>query len=352
MIWAADAQFFCRGQRGWRRRGDVFMAGQRHQPQCGRDDMNDSSPIGLRAAAADWLARLDRPDVGEADWIAFDAWLEAAPEHKLAYDEVLALWSDVEAAAPSLDQALTPPRAPASRRWVLAGGLAAAGLVAAITPWSDFTAPTVTYQTARGERQSVTLSDGTRIDLNAGSRLTVRLTGRERRVAIDGGQAIFDVAKDPRRPFLIEAGDRTVRVVGTQFDVRYRDGRQSVTVARGVVEVRPTAGAGKAYRLTVGQRLDHMAGAPDAEVTAGSPQAVFAWRSGKLVYRDEPLANVVADLNQYADRPIRLADARTGRLPFSGVLVTADGADMVQTLTLVAPVTSTTTPEGLLLRAK
>lgn len=310
-----------------------------------------------RAAAADWLARLDRPDVGEADWTAFDAWLEASPDHKLAYDQALALWSEFETAAPDLKPALdlagAQRRAGASRRWMLAGGLAAAGLVIAVTPWADLTAQTTTYETAHGERRTVMLADGSRIDLNAGSRLSVRLAGRERRVVMAEGQAIFDVAKDPRRPFLIEAGDRTVRVVGTQFDVRHCNGDQTVTVARGVVEVRPTDGvSGQTYRLTVGQRLDHKAGARVATVTAGSPQEVFAWRTGRLVYRNEPLANVVADLNQYAERPVRLADARTGRLAFSGVLIASDGSEMVRTLTLVAPVTSTSTPEGLLLRAK
>ncbi len=319
--------------------------------------MTEPSPEKLdatRAVAADWLARLDRPNVGEADWTAFDAWLNAAPEHQQAYDQVLTLWSEMEAAAPQLDRALgQPSRIDTSRRWLLAGGLAAAGLVAAVTPWGDITAPTTTYQTAKGERLSVALTDGSRIDLNAGTRLTVRLKGHERRVVLTEGQAIFDVAKDARRPFLIEAGDRTVRVLGTQFDVRYRDGRQSVTVARGRVEVRPSAGAsGQAYRLTVGQRLDHETGAAEARISAASPQAVFAWRTGQLVYRNEPLANVVADLNQYADQPLKLADARTGRLPFSGVLAASDSQDMVRTLTLIAPVTSTSTPEGLLLRAR
>ncbi|WP_304169672.1 FecR domain-containing protein [Phenylobacterium aquaticum] len=310
-----------------------------------------------RDVATQWLARLERPDVGEADWLAFDAWLEAAPSHKQAYDDALALWSELEAHAPDLAQALNaaPSRPAASRNWmVMAGGLAAAGLVAAVAvPWQDLTAPTTTYQTAKGERKTVVLADGTRIDLNAGSRLTVHLGTHERRVEMADAEAVFDVAKDAKRPFLITAGDRTVRVVGTQFDVRHRDGRQSVVVARGVVEVRPTGDApGRGYRLTVGQRLDHREGEAEARVGLGSPEAAMSWRSGKFVYRGEPLANVVADLNQYVPRPVRLADARTAELAFSGVLAASEGPDMVRTLTLIAPVTSTETPDGLLLRAK
>lgn len=321
--------------------------------------MNQTSDQDLdaqREAAAQWLARLDRPDVGEADWVEFDAWLDASPDHRQAYDQALALWSELEARRPELRSALgaAPHATWMSRRWaVAAGGVAAAALIAAVLPWQDMTAPTTTYRTAKGERRTVVLADGTRIDLNAGSSLTVRLGAKERRVVMAEAEAIFDVTKDPRRPFLITAGDRTIRVVGTQFDVRRRDGRQSVTVARGVVEVSPTGGApGRSYRLTVGQRLDHREGEARVQVRAGSPEAAFSWRSGRLIYRDEPLANVVADLNQYAPRPIRIADARTANLAFSGVLATSEGPNLVRILTMVAPVTSTETPNGLLLRAK
>lgn len=317
----------------------------------------DQGPDADRDAATQWLARLERPDVGEADWLAFDAWLDASPNHRVAYDEALALWSELEVRAPELVQGLgaAPSKPSVSQRWVLvAGGLAAAGLIAAVvTPWRDLTAPTTTYQTAKGERKTVVLADGTRIDLNAGSRLTVRLAAKERRVEMADAEAIFDVAKDSRRPFVITAGDRAIRVVGTQFDVRHRDGRQSIVVARGVVEVRPTGNAaGRTYRLTVGQRLDHREGDVEVRVGLASPEAALSWRTGRFVYRGEPLANVVADLSQYTDRPIRVADARTAELAFSGVLVASDGPDLARTLTLIAPLTSTETPDGLVLRAK
>jgi transmembrane sensor len=306
-----------------------------------------------RDAAADWIVRLGRPTTGEADWLAFDAWLEASEGNRAAYDEAMALWSELEAAGPELAAAAKPRPAASGRRWMIAGGLVAAALAVAVVPWADLTAKSVTYQTARAERRVVTLADGTRIDMNAGSRLTVRLGSKERRVTMDDAEAVFDVAKDTSRPFLITAGDRTVRVVGTQFNVRRRDGVQSVTVRRGVVEVSPTAGAaGQAYRLTVGQRLDHVEGAATSVLRAVAPDEAMSWREGRLIYRAEPLANVVADLNRYAAKPLRIADARTGRMTFSGVLVTDDGQDAVRTLTLLAPITSTPTPDSILLRAK
>lgn len=308
-----------------------------------------------RDAAADWVVRLGRPTTGESDWLAFDVWLEASAAHQAAYDEAIALWSELEAAAPALKAALPARPAPLAvgRRWAIGGGLIAAALAMAVVPWGDLTAPTVTYQTARAERRVVILEDGTRIDMNAGSRLTVKLGSKARRVTMDDAEAVFDVAKDVHRPFLITAGDRTVRVVGTQFNVRRRDGVQSVTVRRGIVEVAPAAGAaGQLYRLTVGQRLDHVEGAQVSVLRTTVPDEAMSWRAGRLVYRAEPLANVVADLNRYAAKPIRLADARTRNLTFSGVLVTDDGLDAVRTLTLLAPITSTPTSDSILLRAK
>lgn len=308
-----------------------------------------------RDAAADWVVRLGRPTIGESDWLAFDAWLDAAEAHQVAYDEAIALWSELDAAAPALQATLPAPTAPVftGRRWAIAGGLVAAVLTVAVVPWGELTARTVTYQTAKAERRVVTLDDGTRIDMNAGSRLTVRLGSRVRRVTMDDAEAVFDVAKDVHRPFLITAGDRTVRVVGTQFNVRRRDGVQSVTVRRGIVEVAPTAGAsGQPYRLTVGERLDHVEGAAGSTLRTAAPDEAMSWRTGRLIYRAEPLANVVADLNRYTTKPIRIADARAGRLTFSGVLVTDHGLDVLQTLTLLAPITSTATPDSILLRAK
>ena len=314
-----------------------------------------------RDAAVEWLVRLSSPVIGEADWLAFDAWLDASPARQQAYDQAMALWSEIQTAAPALKRELDarPLRRSedwGGRRstwgWTVASGLAAAALVAAIVPWSDLTASTTVYQTAKGERRQITLADGSRIDLNAASRLSVRLSGKDRRVTMDDAEAVFDVAKDASRPFLITAGDHTVRVVGTQFDVRRRDGVQSVTVSRGVVEVMPTAGAGQHYRLTIGQRLDHVEGATDSQVRSASPDDAESWRTGRLIYRDEPLANVAADISRYASEPLRVADARTGRIRFSGVLTTDQGDAIVRSLTLLAPVTSTHTKDGILLRPK
>ncbi len=310
----------------------------------------------IRQAAADWLMRLQDPNgAGEAEWIEFDAWLSASPAHAAAYDQALAVWNDLGDMVADLKTAAAPVslagRARPSRRligWGVAAA-AAAALVAVVTPLAIN--PTQTYETGRGQTRTVALSDGSRIHMNAGSKISVRMTGSSRQVAMNDAQAVFDVAKDAKRPFLITAGDRTVRVVGTEFDVSHRGSALAVTVRRGIVEVRPDAASEVgAVRLVHGQRLEHAIGG-DSRVSIVNPDETFAWRSGRLVYRDRPLAEVVAELNRQFDGDIRLADATAGRQRVSGVLVLDDEKAVIERLSLLAPVSVSTADAGFVLRS-
>jgi transmembrane sensor len=310
---------------------------------------------GRRAEAADWVVRLQTADPTEDQALAFDAWLGASDDNARAYDSALGVMFEVEASAPRIAfdlRRLPAPRPTNSRRgWIVAGGMAAAATVAlAVMPVGLLSAPPQTYTTAKGEHRTVTLADGTKVDLNAGTRMTVTLARHERRVSMPEGEAVFDVASDHSRPFLIAAGDRTVRVVGTRFDVRRREGQLSVTVDRGVVEVRPNEDArGRAFRLHPGQRLDHVQGAADAHVRAVAPADVYAWRTGRLIYRDQPLGDVVADLNQQYARQISLDDPGLAATRFSGVLVLDDQDAVIRRLALLAPLRALPSARGVTL---
>jgi transmembrane sensor len=314
-----------------------------------------------RAEAAEWLVRLQSSDLTENQALAFDAWLSESPENIQAYDAALGVTFEIEAAGPRIAFDLRRLPAPrpqlagrgTSRRgWMIAGGLAAAATIAvAVMPSGLFNGPPQNFTTAKGEHRTVTLADGTKVDLNAGTRMTVTLARHERRVSLPEGEAVFDVAADHSRPFLIAAGDRTVRVVGTRFDVRRRDGQLSVTVDRGVVEVRPNEDApGRAFRLRPGQRLDHAQGAADAQIRAVEPADVLAWRTGRLIYRDQPLGDVVADLNQQYARQISLEDPSLASTRFSGVLVLDDQDAVIRRLALLAPLRALPSGRGVTLR--
>jgi transmembrane sensor len=152
-------------------------------------------------------------------------------------------------------------------------------------------------------------------------------------------EAVFDVAKDPARPFFIEAGDREIRVVGTEFNVLHQGGDVKVTVRRGVVEVRPKGApaAQPLARLTKGQALVHREGQGDDTVAVADPDAAMAWTTGRLVFQGERLSEVAATLARYGGRPIEVApDARDMRVTASLNIGSEDA--MVRSLSEFLPV--------------
>jgi transmembrane sensor len=296
----------------------------------------------LRDRAVTWHVRLGSDAAVEDDWLAFEAWLAESPTHLRAYEAVEALWAELDevAAAPATNIVPLKPRP--SRRLATWIGLIAASLIAAIVIgvgfWPD-QPPTRTFQTALGERQAIALADGSRVTLNGGSRIAATIGARERRVVMADAEAAFDVAKDPARPFVIEAGDREIRVVGTEFNVLRHDGEVRVTVRRGIVEVRPAgaSGATALARLSPGQSLAHREGQQGDNVSAADPEAAFAWTEGRLIFRGERLEEVARTLNRYVRTPIIVApDARDVRV--TAVLNLGPEDQLLQSLTAFLPV--------------
>lgn len=304
--------------------------------------------------AARWFARLQGEAATGDDWLAFEHWLQASPAHAQAYERLESLWVDLDyapvarelggrplLAAHRQHPARSASRNPVRRRVLWGAGAAiAAGLVVAVGV--GLQSPSVTdrtYVTAAGQTRDIALADGTHIRLNAASRITVRFERDARRVEMADAEAVFDVAHDAKRPFLIGVGDRQVRVVGTEFNLRNRQGLVDLTVRRGVVEVRPAdALESTPTRVTVGQELTHTVGQAVQVLKVSDPDASFAWTNGQLIYRDQPLSDVAADLSRRFGTPVRTADARTAALRFSGVLVTDNEADVLRRLAAYAPV--------------
>jgi len=313
------------------------------------------------AQASAWLARLQRADLGEADGLEFDTWLVESPTHREAYRAALAAWQAFEGGRREVLDALAAEargaarRPRPNRRWLLGGGVAiAAGFAAvAVLPSIQGPASVQTYSTHKGQHQRITLADGSVVDLNAETRLIVRFASAERHVELGDGQAIFDVAHDASRPFTIEASGREVHVLGTEFDVRNRGGEVTVSVARGRVQVRPVASSetGQAFLLSPGQRLA-IGRTGVAELSAVDTQEALGWRSGRLVYRGEPLAEVVADLNREFVEQIEVTDPALARTPVTGVIVLDDQASVAVRLSLMLPIRSVPSERGLLLLRK
>jgi transmembrane sensor len=321
---------------------------------------------GVAQAAAAWFVRLQDEAATGDDWLAFEAWLAASPAHARAYQGLERLWVEVEAQAPAIAAALDVPQAGrrrdraarrpagATRRiWLGAGAALAASVAAGVVILTERPAtppPYVIYSAPSGAMRTIRLADGTEVRLNAASTLRVSLGPDARRVQLGDAEAAFDVTHDPKRPFLIRVGDSQVRVVGTEFDLRHRAGQTELTVRRGVVEVRPGEGAAQPVRVAAGQQLAHRDGTAAARIEAVDPDEAFAWTQGQLIYRDRPLSEVAADLSRRFGRPVSTADARTGEIRFTGVLVTDNEAAVIRRLESFAPVKAEQTPDGIVLR--
>lgn len=322
-------------------------------PETARPRDHPNAPIvtpEIAAEAAVWIARLhglERSSAMERECLVWQATSEA---HRLAFERCTDTWQDV--ARVSLgDYAAAAGRSPAVRapprrlRWA---ALAVAGIVGAglaiLQPWRDID----TYVTGVGEQQLVVLKDGTRLSLNTDTRARIELASTRRMVTIEKGEALFEVAKDARRPFVVRADGNEVLALGTVFSVRLTSGEEStgkalaVTLMEGQVSVRTTQGedseGSSASRtatpvlLQPGDRVRlseattaNRAQRSSMQVDRPHIDQVIAWKRGEAVFDDVPLSEAVAEMNRYSRTPIVLkTDASVAGRRVSGLFRTGD----------------------------
>ncbi|MDH1629482.1 FecR family protein [Pseudomonas mosselii] len=269
-------------------------------PESATDPMSDlPESERLFAEATAWYYRLHAEDVTLAERQAFAVWRAQGQAYAKAWEEVLDLLGALQGPARRLrEQQQGAWRAPRQRIWPKVASAAAAALLLGVlvgqTPWLDRWR--ADYATTTGETRSLQLEDGSRIQLNTDSALQVELDAGERRVRLLRGEAWFEVTRDPSRPFVVRAGDGWVRVIGTRFSVAEAHGQARVQLAQGKVEVR--AGTGQGVFLEPGQAVEYAASGPGS-VHGFEPARAFAWRERQLVFSQQPLGEVVAELNRY-----------------------------------------------------
>lgn len=181
-----------------------------------------------------------------------------------------------------------------------------------------------------GEQRSLRLADGTRVTLNSATRLALSFTQGERRVNLSHGEAYFEVARDPRRPFVVSAAGHDVTAVGTSFLVRYEQKRMAVVLLEGKVTVSAVAVASP-LTLNPGERL-LLSAQGQAHLDSPSLDAVTAWRRGEVVLDDTPLEEAVAEMNRYEENRLVLESSAVGRLPVSGIFHTGDSVEFAHTV--------------------
>lgn len=354
--------------------------------------------------------------VGDADAAAreeFNCWLRRSPEHVQAYLEIARTYAELPASHPEqkidvealiayarsdsnvvplparAPQRTHPPVSPApSTLRARQVTLAASVLIAAVGVFAWVDMQRGVYSTAIGEQRSVTLADGSTLDLNARSRIRVRYSDQARNVDLLEGQALFRVAKDTTRPFIVRSDGTNVRAVGTQFDVYRRKSGTTVTVLEGRVAVLPagrragdSAAEQSAHRVesstqrvvvkpadaagesaSSGTNLPtNLPGSPDSGTmpgtgsSGGAAHTIFlsageqvtvtaehvavptranvaaatAWTQRRLVFEASPLTQVAEEFNRYTTRPLIVEDTQLEEFLISGVYSSTDPASLV-----------------------
>lgn len=300
----------------------------------------------IAAEAAVWVAWLHGPSRSRAMERECLAWQARSPAHRHAFERCTETWMDVPsvtvagayAAAGAAAGAATrasaweapPPRNPASPGRRLGLGLAVAAVAAvavlAWQPWRDIDA----YRTGVGELQTVVLDDGTRLSLNTDTRVRVEIGVARRSVNVERGEALFEVAKDASRPFVVRVAASEVVAMGTVFSVRLTPqgpglgDALAVTLIEGQVSLRPAAGgaAGEVapaqpLLMSPGERVRLMkapGGAARATQEVDRPrlEQVVAWKRSEALFENASLAEAVAEMNRYSRTPIVLTDDLAG----------------------------------------
>lgn len=301
--------------------------------------------------AGAWCLRLSEGALSIDEQGAFDAWIDADPENLDAFERTVRVWQrfGAAAAAPEFievrERALATYRKRNQARWSVPSGsrralwsIAACLVFALVASVLWLQSQPDIYRTAVGERRIVMLADGSRISLDAATRVDVRLEKDRRVLVLRQGRAKFDVARDPFRPFSVAAADKTVVATGTSFSVELLRRQMHVVLYEGQVAVMERAGSGVA---AVPVTLKGRGGAadrllrPGGELVANIAQPVasvaptdlarsLSWEVGQLTFIDEPLYSAVERVNRYSARKIELKDAPAARLEVNGVFNTGD----------------------------
>ncbi len=333
--------------------------------------------------ASAWFVECRAGDLDEAGRRDFDTWLRKSPEHVSAYLEVAAIWNEGPTLDPSRKwdaesliahagkdpdnvvalgrtsavpepEASVPPmqgianaelqRTPLHRRFfAVAASVAALIAIAGTWAWLAYSSPE--YATAIGEQRSIELADGSTVSMNSKSRIRTRYSKGERAVDLLEGQALFHVAKDKSRPFLVSADGTRVRAVGTQFDVYEKHEGTTVTVLEGQVAVlapsASTAGSAEVQRadaappatilvsageqLTVTPKLAQKSDHPNVA-------AATAWTQRQIIFESATLSEVAEEFNRYNERQLVVEDPALNDFHISGVFSSTDPDSLIRFL--------------------
>lgn len=315
--------------------------------------------------ATQWCMRLAERALSPDEGNRLQAWIENNPSNATALEEVIATWHAVEthAVAPELIALRREALAQGTRaqQWraarlllrprpVSAFGAMVLSAVVGVGYWWTMRSPVL--ETDVGERRVTSLTDGSRVSLDASTQLKVQFTRDQRRVRLESGRAKFDVAKNALRPFSVEAGNKTIVAVGTSFSVELLHQEVRVILYEGHVTVLdkgettarqamvPTglAAAPTGQTLAPGQILVALDDGPNIEISNSDTARSLSWEGGMLAFDDEPMALAVERVNRYTKRKIEISDPAVSVMKISGLFAAGDIDSFLDGLTTAFPV--------------
>lgn len=286
--------------------------------------------------ALEWLVRLRDQRATDADRQAFRRWHDRDAGHAAAWVEAEALWQRFDVAQPAFDDRRAARRRLRRRQAMLGGAAAALGAGGLwLLKRPDLLAE---HRTGIGERRGFTLPDGSRVELGSLSALSVQFAGDARRLRLHRGEAFFDVAPDAARPFIVAAAKGVTRALGTRFDIKSDLDAVTVSVSQHAVLVESEGHAG--VEVGEGYQLTYDAAGP-GRVTPVDPDAVAAWRRGRILFQDVPLRRVLAELERYRRDRILLLDRELGDIAVTAIFNADQAEDALRIIARALPIETT-----------
>jgi len=308
--------------------------------------MSDKPPYDQRTLdqALAWLMRVrDNQDNAEIQQ-ACSEWLAGDAANRLAYQKAEQQWAWMEQfkaqSFRARDEALqyrSPKRRPLWRNPVAYSVAAVLMLGIGLGLFSPHGLIGLShdFSVGKGQRQIIALADGSLLELNTDSRVSVRFNHKQRLVQIERGEAFFNVVHDEDRPFLVQVADVEIRDIGTAFDVYRQADRINVAVEEGTVEIETQS---EKRQFSAGQQVaidreQHFIQPNDADIAAA-----IAWRKGLLVFRGRRLVEVLEEIGRYHDIQIRLPDPKLADLKVNGSFPTEGLDKLLNAVTALLPV--------------
>jgi transmembrane sensor len=306
--------------------------------------------------AARWYARMHSPDCTGRDREKFENWLRGSPDHWRAYADAertvkcfdLLIENDEHLRGLADEYCTEPAAAPRRRRAVpvaLAATLVAVLVAVKIVGIGDIAGPAEVFVTRGDEPRQVTLPDQSVVHLDVDSEIAVRMGDHSREITLTRGRALFDVARDRQRPFVVTAGGTRTTALGTKFQVAHDAERVVVVLTEGSVAVAPanpdpaSFAASWEERLAPGEQL-HVEGHAAPRKTSIDTFMATSWSRGRLVFRGTPLSEAIEEVNRYSDRKLRLADPSLAVLRVGGNFIAGDSELIVSAFAAALPLRS------------